>query len=57
MDYALSQWSTLEVYLDEGRVEIDNNLVERAIRPKRARRTGSSSGKPPSETAALSSTR
>lgn len=33
MDYALSQWSTLEVYLDEGRVEIDNNLVENAIRP------------------------
>jgi transposase len=31
--YALSQWSTLEVYLDEGRVEIDNNLVENAIRP------------------------
>jgi hypothetical protein len=32
-DYALSQWSTLEVYLDDGRVEIDNNLVENAIRP------------------------
>jgi len=33
MDYALSQWPTLEVFLKEGRVEIDNNLVENAIRP------------------------
>jgi hypothetical protein len=33
IDYALSQWSTLGVYLDDGRVEIDNNLVENAIRP------------------------
>jgi transposase len=33
MDYTLSQWSTLEVYLQDGRVELDNNLVENAIRP------------------------
>jgi len=33
IDYALGQWSTLEVYLGDGRVEIDNNLVENAIRP------------------------
>jgi transposase len=33
VDYALGQWCTLEVYLDDGRVEIDNNLVENAIRP------------------------
>jgi transposase len=33
MDYALGQWRTLEVYLTDGRVEIDNNLVENAIRP------------------------
>jgi len=33
IDYALSQWSTLEVYLSDGRVELDNNLVENAIRP------------------------
>ena len=33
MDYALGQWPTLEVYLQDGRVEIDNNLVENAIRP------------------------
>ena len=33
IDYALGQWRTLEVYLGDGRVEIDNNLVENAIRP------------------------
>jgi transposase len=33
IDYALGQWTTLEVYLEDGRVEIDNNLVENAIRP------------------------
>ena len=33
LDYALGQWKTLEVYLTDGRVEIDNNLVENAIRP------------------------
>jgi transposase len=31
--YALGQWSTLTIYLGDGRVEIDNNLVENAIRP------------------------
>ena len=33
MDYALNQWPTLMVFLTDGRVEIDNNLVENAIRP------------------------
>jgi transposase len=33
MDYTLGQWATLDVYLGDGRVEIDNNLVENAIRP------------------------
>ena len=33
MDYTLGQWQTLKVYLNDGRVEIDNNLVENAIRP------------------------
>ena len=33
IDYALGQWGTLETYLADGRVEIDNNLVENAIRP------------------------
>jgi transposase len=31
--YALRQWPQLELYLADGRVEIDNNLVENAIRP------------------------
>lgn len=33
IDYALGQWPALQVYLADGRVEIDNNLVENAIRP------------------------
>jgi transposase len=33
IDYTLGQWSTLETYLTDGRVEIDNNRVENAIRP------------------------
>jgi transposase len=33
ISYALGHWPTLTVYLDDGRVEIDNNLVENAIRP------------------------
>jgi transposase len=31
--YMLSQWSRLTVYVTDGRLEIDNNLVENAIRP------------------------
>jgi transposase len=33
IEYALGLWRTLTVYLADGRVEIDNNLVENAIRP------------------------
>jgi hypothetical protein len=33
MDYALGQWPALRVFLENGRLEIDNNLVENAIRP------------------------
>lgn len=33
ISYTLGQWPTLTVYLGDGRVEIDNNLVENAIRP------------------------
>jgi transposase len=33
IDYTLGQWQTLDVYLGDSRVEIDNNLVENAIRP------------------------
>jgi transposase len=32
-DYTLGQWSRLEVYLGDGRIEIDNNWCEGAIRP------------------------
>jgi transposase len=31
--YALSRWAGLGLFLEDGRVEIDNNTVERAIRP------------------------
>jgi hypothetical protein len=33
IDYTLSNWESLGVYLDNGNVEIDDNLVENAIRP------------------------
>ncbi len=33
IDYTLNLWPQLGVYLDDGRVEIDQNLVENAIRP------------------------
>jgi transposase len=31
--YALSRWAGLSLFLDDGRIEIDSNVVERAIRP------------------------
>jgi len=31
--YALSRWAGLCLFLDDGRIEIDNNTVERSIRP------------------------
>ncbi len=31
--YALSRWAGLTRYLDDGRIEIDSNVVERAMRP------------------------
>ncbi|MCB0293500.1 MAG: IS66 family transposase, partial [Calditrichaeota bacterium] len=31
--YALARWSKLCRYVEDGRIEIDNNLVENAIRP------------------------
>ena len=31
--YAVGQWSEFIVYLEEGRLEIDNNLIENVIRP------------------------
>ena len=31
--YAVSRWAGLARFLDDGRIEIDNNVVERSIRP------------------------
>jgi hypothetical protein len=31
--YTLNHWVALNRYLDDGRLEIDNNAIERAIRP------------------------
>jgi hypothetical protein len=31
--YALSRWPGLTLFLDDGRIELDNNIVERSIRP------------------------
>ena len=33
IDYALTEWASLQLFLEDGRLEIDNNLVENAIRP------------------------
>jgi transposase len=33
IDYTLNLWPLLGMYLDDGRIEIDQNLVENAIRP------------------------
>lgn len=33
VSYALAQWESLQIYLREPKIEIDNNLVENAIRP------------------------
>ena len=33
MRYALRHWDGLSLYLDDGRLEMDTNVVERAIRP------------------------
>ncbi|NRP70953.1 hypothetical protein ILFOPFJJ_01835 [Ensifer psoraleae] len=46
MRYALSRWAALSVYIDDGRVEIDNNIAERAMR-----RTGSSPARTRAESA------
>lgn len=31
--YALSRWEGLTHFIDDGRIELDNNVVERSIRP------------------------
>ena len=35
--YALGEWTGLDAYLLDGRVELDNNLIENAIRPTKLR--------------------
>jgi transposase len=31
--YALNHWTGLERFLDDGRIELDSNSIERAMRP------------------------
>ena len=31
--YALSRWDGLSRFLDDGRIDLDSNIVERSIRP------------------------
>ena len=33
LDYALNQWPSLRLFREDGRLEIDNHLIENAIRP------------------------
>lgn len=33
IDYALNQWPSLQLCIEDGRLEVDNNLCENAIRP------------------------
>ncbi len=33
MRYALNRWNAFTLFLEDGRVAIDNNVAERAIRP------------------------
>lgn len=33
IDYALARWETLTRFVDDGRLELDNNLCKNAIRP------------------------
>jgi len=34
IDYTLNLWNRLVRYVEDGRLEIDNNLVENSIRPR-----------------------
>ncbi len=33
VNYSLNQWEKLNAYLSDGRLELDNNRAERAIKP------------------------
>src|SRR3546814_20844537 len=39
INYALSHWAGLVRFLDDGRIDIDNNPVERSMRPIALQRT------------------
>jgi len=57
IDFARGQWPRLLVFLTDGRVEIDNNQIENAIRPTAlGKKTGYSSEKPGPGNAARSCT-
>ena len=44
IDYTLKRWDALTRFVDDGLLEIDNNLIENAIRPMQSeKRTGLSS--------------
>jgi hypothetical protein len=45
--YPLNHWDGLLLYLDDGRIEIDSNTVERSIRPLALSKKMHSSGTPP----------
>jgi hypothetical protein len=32
INYSLNQWAALTLYCEDGRIEIDNNLAENALR-------------------------
>ncbi len=58
IDYTLTMWPMLTVYLEDGRVKTDNNPVENAIRPNAiGKKTGYSSARPKPDNAAPSSSR
>jgi len=55
--YALARWEALSRFLDDGRIELDNNPVERAIRPKITSLQDPTAGAPVGPPSALSSPR
>jgi hypothetical protein len=55
--YALSRWQALNRYVEDGTLAIDNNAVERTIRPLApGRKTGCSQARIPAASAPLPST-
>jgi len=57
IDYTLTLWDRLLLFVDRGEIEIDNNLTENGIRPTAVgKKTGSSSAPKPPASAPPSST-